>query len=248
MARQKSDWWFDFFPAFRPVLGNIAKKTTNSEVNYIIRKLGLKAGMKFLDCPCGIGRISIPLAKIGIRVTGVDIMGDYLDEVAVKAEKLKIPISLFEGDMRKVEFDSAFDAVGNIMTSFGYFARESDNFLVIKKMYNALKPGGFALIHTINRDWIIKNFVIHDWIDVGNVKVLQSHEIDYKSSILISRWRFIKDNSDREFEIRLRIYSFHELYDMMTMAGFKNIQGFGSTNDDPIGSNHRMMFVIGEKR
>ncbi len=63
MATQKSDWWFDFFPAFRPILAGMPAKVTNSEVAFIIRKLGLKPGMSFLDCPCGIGRISIPLAK-----------------------------------------------------------------------------------------------------------------------------------------------------------------------------------------
>jgi len=248
MARQKSDWWFDFFPAFRPVFDGIQGKVTNSEVAFIIRKLGLKAGMKFLDCPCGIGRISIPLARKGIRVAGVDIIGEYLDEVAVKARRQKLPITLIESDMRRIDFESEYDAAGNICTSFGYFARESDNLLVLKKLYKALKPEGKILIQTINRDWLIKNFTPRDWSEIDNIKIFQSRVIDYQSSVLVGRWRFLKNGEDREFEVKLRLYSYHELYNMMVMAGFKNIQGFGSTKDDPIGSNNRMMFVVGEKR
>jgi ubiquinone/menaquinone biosynthesis C-methylase UbiE len=247
MNKQKSDWWFDFFPVFRPILGKVSIKATNSEVAFIIRRLGLKSGMRFLDCPCGIGRISIPLAKTGIKVTGVDIIGEYLDEVALKAEKRKLPITLIESDMRRIDFESEFDAAANMLTSFGYFKRESDNLLVIKKLYKALKPGGKTLIHTINRDWLIKYFTSRDWNDIGGIRVFQSREIDYQTSIMNSRWRFLKDGKEREFDIQFRIYSYHELYNMMATVGFENIQGYGSTNDDPIGSNSRMMFLIGEK-
>jgi ubiquinone/menaquinone biosynthesis C-methylase UbiE len=248
MARQKSDWWFDFFPMFRPVLGNISSKVTNNETAFIVRQLGLKSGMKFLDCPCGIGRISIPLARRGVRVTGVDIIGEYLDEVSLKAEKLRLPIKVIESDMRRIDFDGEFDAAASMQTSLGYFQRESDNLLVIKKLYKAARPGGKVLIHTINRDWLIKNFIPRDWTDIKGIRISQSREIDFRASILIARWRFMKDAEEREFVINLRIYSYHELLGMMESAGFKNIIGYGSTKDDPIGSNFRMMFVIGEKR
>jgi SAM-dependent methyltransferase len=204
--------------------------------------------MKFLDCPCGLGRISIPLAKKGIRVTGVDIIGEYLDEVSIKSEKRKLPITLVESDMRRIDFESEFHAAANMLTSFGYFNRESDNLLVIKKLYKALKPGGKALIHVINRDWLIKHFTPNDWQDVSGIRVFQSREIDYKSSIMISQWRFLKEGREREFDIQLRIYSYHELFSMMTSVGFKNIEGYGSSDCDPIGSKSRMMFIIGEKR
>jgi cyclopropane fatty-acyl-phospholipid synthase-like methyltransferase len=54
MSRKDSGWWDDFFPTFRPVFDIIPVKNTNAQVRFIIRKLGLKPGMQFLDCPCGI--------------------------------------------------------------------------------------------------------------------------------------------------------------------------------------------------
>lgn len=70
MHKKDSGWWDDFFPAFRPFFDIVPQKVTSAQVRYIIKKLVLKPGMKFLDCCCGIGRVAIPLAKKGIKVTG----------------------------------------------------------------------------------------------------------------------------------------------------------------------------------
>ncbi len=72
----------------------------------------------------------------------MDIIGEYLDELEVKSKRLKLPVNIRECDMRRIDFQNEFDAAGNISTSFGYFARESDNMLVMRKLYKALKPGG----------------------------------------------------------------------------------------------------------
>ena len=85
--KKNKGWRDEFYAAFRPVFGKIPQKTTNTEVRFIIDKMNLKAGSKFLDCQCGIGRIALPLAKAGIKVTGVDITKSYLSELSGKAKK-----------------------------------------------------------------------------------------------------------------------------------------------------------------
>jgi len=94
VVKNNSEWWHDFFPAFRSIFGTVQPKTTNAEVRYLIKKLNLKPGKKFLDCPCGIGRIALPLARKGIRVTGVDIIPSYLDEVESKARRRGLKLDL----------------------------------------------------------------------------------------------------------------------------------------------------------
>jgi cyclopropane fatty-acyl-phospholipid synthase-like methyltransferase len=247
MATKTKDWWVDFFPEFRPLFGIVPGKVTNREVAYIIRKLGLKAGMSFLDCPCGIGRISIPLARKGIKVTGVDITGSYLAELSQKSKKLGLPISTVHADMRKISFDSKFDAAGNVWTSFGYFEKESDNLMVLKKLYTALKPGGKLLLHLMNRDWVVKNFTPCDMVELKGMKIIDNRHFDFKTSISISQWHFIKDGNERVFESRIRMYAWHELHDMMPRAGFSDVQGFGSMDNAPIDSNSRMLYIMATK-
>ena len=247
MSNRDSGWWDDFFPEFRPFFGMVSQKATNRHVRYIIEKLNLKPGRKFLDCPCGIGRIGLPLAKKGIRVTGVDITQSYLDEFGAKAKRRGLKVDLYHADMRRINFDSEFDAAGNLWTSFGFFEKESHNVLAIKKMYRALKPGGKFMLHVINRDWIMLNYQARGWQEAGGVKSVEERHFDYSTSINHGTWCIIKNGQERTFDVSIRMYSFHELIAMFKAIGFTEIEGFGSEKDEPISRERQMMYVIGTK-
>ncbi len=245
--KKDKGWWDEFFPAFRPLFGRVPQKVTNAEVRFILDNMNLKAGSKFLDCPCGIGRIALPLAKAGIKVTGVDITESYLAELSGKAKKRGLKMDLHHGDMRRIEFDSEFNAGGNLWTSFGYFEKESDNLLVLRKMYKALKPGGKFLLHVINRDWIIANFSASYWCEIGNAKVLEQRGFDYARSISTSTWTVIRGGEESIHNTTIRMYSYHELIAMLEKVGFVDIEGFGSVKQELISSAHRMMFIFGTR-
>ena len=253
MAGKDSGWWDDFFPIFRPIFVLISAQTTNTQARYIMKKLGLSRGKSFLDCPCGIGRIALPLARKGIRVTGVDITQSYLDEFTAKARRGRLRVEAVRRDMRRITFNSRFDAAGNLWTSFGYFAEESDNLLVLKKIFRALKPGGKFMLHVINRDWIMANYESTGWYEVpaprgrGTVKVAEKRRFDYRRSVNHAVWHFLHDGMEKVFEMDLRMYSFHELAGMLESVGFIDIEGYGSTDDDPISREKMMMFIIGTK-
>lgn len=247
MPKKDAGWWDDFFPEFRPFFGLVSQKATNRHIRYLIDKLSLKPGKKFLDCPCGIGRIGLPLAKKGIRVTGVDITQSYLDEFGTKAKRRGLKVDLYRADMRRINFDSEFDAAGNLWTSFGFFDKESDNVLAIKKMYRALIPGGKFMLHVINRDWIMANYQTRGWQEAAGVKSIEERHFDYSTSINHGTWHIIKGGKEKSFYVPIRMYSFHELIAMFKSMGFINIEGYGSEKDDPISRERQMMYVIGTK-
>jgi len=207
----------------------------------------LNKGSRFLDCPCGIGRISVPLARKGIRVTGVDVTRAYLDELAEAARRRKLPIKVVHSDMRRITFDREFDAAGNIWTSFGYFDKESDNQFVLNRFFRALKPGGKFMLHVTNRDWIIRNYTTVGLQEIDGIRVIDKRQFDSARSINVSEWIFLKNGHENTIRMDLRLYSFHEVIAMMRKAGFADIEGFGSAKDDPIDFNCRMMFVIGTR-
>jgi len=242
-----SGWWDEFFPEFRPFFGLVSRKATNNQIRYIIKKLDLKPGLKFLDCPCGYGRVSMPMAKMGIKVTGVDITQIYIDEFARDAKRAGVKVNLLRADMRRINFDSEFDAAGNLWTSFGYFEKESDHLLVLKKMYKALKPGGKFMLHVINRDWIMANYQESGWQEIKGVKSFEKRHFDFRTSTNWGTWHFIKDGVEKRFEVGIRMYSFHEIIALMEKAGFADIEGYGSTKEEPISRDRMMMFITGTK-
>jgi len=246
MAR-KTEWWHQFFTSFRPVFDGIPVRSNNAIARFIIKKLGLKPGQNLLDCPCGIGRIAFPLARKGIRVTGVDFMPEYIDEMTLKARKKKLKIDGVCEDMRRIKFKNQFDGGANIWTSIGFFDKDSDNLLVIKKMFRALKPGGKFMASVTNRDYVISHFTPHNWFDTGRIKVLQEATFDYSTSRLNAVWNFIRDGKETPHEMLVRIYSFHELVAMFRTAGFVNIEGFGSIKEEPITYNTPMIYIVGTK-
>jgi len=246
-SNKDSGWWDDFFPAFRPVFDVVSRKVTANHVRYVIKKLNLKPGGKFLDTACGIGRIGLPLAKRGIRVTGFDITQSYLDEFDAKARRMGLTVDLHRADMRRINFDSEFDAAGNLWTSFGYFDKESDNRLALKKMYRTLKPGGRFMLHLMNRDWFVAKCESTELFEVKGTLIGQVRKFDYNRSVINSTWYVINDGEKRTFPMSLRLYSYHELIAMFKSVGFVEIEGHGSVKDDPITRDRGMMFIIGRR-
>ena len=63
---------------------------------YLCKRLPFMAG-PVLDLCCGSGRLTIPVAKLGMDVTGVDLSGDMLaqleENLNVKNKRLKKPDS-----------------------------------------------------------------------------------------------------------------------------------------------------------
>lgn len=240
-------WYQAIFEDSRPFFDLVPQKTTNNQVRYLIKKLRLKPGMSFLDCPCGIGRVSLPLAKKGIRVVGSDLCGEYLDELKFKARKARVQIETVLSDMRKIDFKNRFDTAGHLWTSFGYFESERQNLLVLKKMYQALKPGGRFCLHTVNRDWILAYYTDTEWQDLGSTLFTLRRKFDFATSTNRAVWTFYRDGNPSVHQVNVRMYSYHELIAMFKQVGFVNIEGFGSTDDAPISQHTMMMWIFGVK-
>jgi cyclopropane fatty-acyl-phospholipid synthase-like methyltransferase len=244
---KKPEWWQDVFGSFRPVFDSISVRQSNSQARYLIEKLRLKPGQRFLDCPCGIGRIALPLAKRGIKVTGVDITPSYLDELSAVARRRSLKLDLLCDDMRRIKFRNRFDAAANLQTSIGYFAKDADDKLILRRMFDALKPGGRFMLQTVNRDWILAHWQGNDWAEFGDMTLLQRRRFDHRTSKMHALWRFINHGEARSYDITLRLYSYHELARMLEAVGFVNVEGFGSMKDEPINRDTRDMWVVSVK-
>ena len=91
--------------------GKIADQT-EAEGEAFVARLNLTADMRVLDVGCGTGNQSIPAARIGAQVTGVDLAPNLLEQAREKARKEKLAIEFLEGDAEDLTFgDGEFDVV-----------------------------------------------------------------------------------------------------------------------------------------
>jgi len=118
--------------------GEIAKLNSHGAEDFIGR-LHLKPGTKVLDVACGTGNQSIPAARAGAEVIGLDIATNLLEQARKRAADEKLKIEFVEGDAEKLPYDAArFDVV---VSMFGaMFAPRPE--VVASELLRVCRPGG----------------------------------------------------------------------------------------------------------
>ncbi len=241
-----SEWWQSFFDEYflRCAFPRIKRSSTMRDVRFIQKVLAPKKGARILDVCCGVGRHAIELAKSGYRVTGVDVTGRYLEVAAARARRRGVKLALERRDMRRLGYRSEFDAALLMWTSFGYFENEKDNMKSLRAIHKALRPGGKFIIDLINRDWLIRNFQEYGWMEAGKGFVLERRQFDPARSRMHSDWVYVGKNEVERKEIDLRVYSLHELVEMLGQAGFGVVAMFGDKDNVMPTPEHRMLSLL----
>jgi SAM-dependent methyltransferase len=83
-------------------------------------EMACEQGGRVFDLACGSGRLTVPLAKAGLHVTGGDISADMLQHARRYAEAQAIELDLVQLDMRDFDlngrtFDTIIVAINSIL-------------------------------------------------------------------------------------------------------------------------------------
>ena len=138
--------------------GQIAKYT-EAEAAHFIERLHIRPGADLLDVACGTGNLSIPAARQGAHVTGVDIATNLLEQARARASSEGLKSEFCEGDAEKLPFpDAKFDVV---VSMFGaMFAPRPA--LVVAELVRVCRPAGFiAMANWTPTGFVGKNFAIN---------------------------------------------------------------------------------------
>ncbi len=82
------------------------------EAEAFVQRRTLRREQSVLDAACGSGNVTIPAARSGARVRGIDVAPSLLDIAARRAEKEGVPVTLDEGNVEELPYaDGCFDVV-----------------------------------------------------------------------------------------------------------------------------------------
>lgn len=125
----------------------VVAKTISGSGEAFINRLKISAGTRLLDVACGTGNLSIPAARLGTVVTGVDIAANLLVQARDRAAAEGLSITFDEGDAEALPYaDASFDTV---VSMFGaMFAPRPE--LVASELARVLKPGGLLAMANWN--------------------------------------------------------------------------------------------------
>jgi ubiquinone/menaquinone biosynthesis C-methylase UbiE len=105
----------------------------------VVERAGVEPGMELLDVACGAGNATIPAAREGARVTGLDFSPDLLAIARERAADAMVEVDWVEGDAQALPFDDAsFDRV---ISTFGHMFAP-DHQRTAAEMRRVCRPGG----------------------------------------------------------------------------------------------------------
>jgi SAM-dependent methyltransferase len=107
-ARLKTTWMSGDY-------GHFAKYLEPGALEFLAR-LAVASGTRMLDVACGAGQIAIPAARAGVRVTGIDIASNLIEQARERARAEGVEVSFDEGDAEMLPYeDAAFDLVVSLI-------------------------------------------------------------------------------------------------------------------------------------
>ncbi|MFL5886778.1 MAG: class I SAM-dependent methyltransferase [Thermoleophilaceae bacterium] len=178
------------------------------------RRAGCSLGATILDAGCGAGRHTLPLARAGYRVVGLDRSASLL-RAAPKERRSRYVLGSYDA----VPFpDAMFDAVLLLGTALGYSGDSADR-EALAELRRVLVPGGRLVIDTLHRDEIGAGLPDHEERELPTGDTLCfEREFDRFDSILHESQRL---NGGPLTDYEVRVYGCRELALMVENAGFE---------------------------
>jgi SAM-dependent methyltransferase len=127
------------------------------------RALAAEVGGPILELGCGTGRLTIPLARDGFEVVGVDLSADMLarlgERLASAGAAARERVQLRQGDFRDLRVDRTFPLVLCPFNTFMhlYSRQDVERFLATVKAH--LAPGGLFAFDVMHPDlrWLSRD-------------------------------------------------------------------------------------------
>jgi SAM-dependent methyltransferase len=244
-------WWEVFFDDdYLRTVRPPTREQIGTQCDFIEKRLGLKPGASVLDVGCGLGLHVIELTARGYTSVGVDLSLAMLARAAEEAQARGVRINFLHADMRDLTFEASFDAVTCLGTSLGYFDDET-NRKVLERLLRALKPGGVLLLDVVNRDHVIRSQPNLIWFEGDGCVCMEESEFNYFTSRLhIKRTVILDIGRQLEHEYSLRLYSLHEIGQLMNTSGFRvsEVSGRSALPGVFFGQESPNLMIVAQRR
>lgn len=113
--------------------------------------LARETGGPVLEIACGTGRVSIPIARLGFAVTGVDIVGGML--AMARGKSVGLATRWVEGDARSFGLGERFRLIFITGNAWQAFLTRPDQEAVLERVRAHLHPDGLFAFETRNPRW-----------------------------------------------------------------------------------------------
>lgn len=227
--------------------------TDMSDLKFYTKWLSQRNNSKILELCCGTGRLTIPLAKAKLNITGVDITESMLLEARKKAKEAELDIEFIIGDMRSFQLDKKFDVIFIPFNSIHHLYSNSDLFNTLESVKHNLKENGIFMFDCFNPNM---QFISENGThlrEISNYRTKDGREVrikeimTYESDSQINRidWHYdINGKFDSVQNLDMRMYFPQELDAYLKWSGFRISHKFGSFQEEKFTKNSDKQIFI----
>ncbi len=247
-----SPWYYEMFDfigeEYFSVLNKEKMRKAKKELHILTSILNLQPGQHILDLCCGVGRHTIPLAKAGMHMIGLDASAKLLEIARRSAVVAGLEPEFCQGDMREIPYTNRFEVVLNLWNSFGYLEHDIEHLKVCHAVADALQKGGKFCLDILNRDWVVRNFQPgEEYREIGEVVEINHYQFNSAQGRDVINTTYIVNGVERKFTHSCRLYTLQEISMLLQQAGLTVVQAYGGYDLRPVSVEAKQLLIIAEK-
>ena len=217
--------------------------------------LARRYGGPILELACGTGRVTVPLAREGFTVTGLDVSKPMLERARAKARKAGVTIDWQEADCRSFRLGRLY---GLVLFPFNSIAHLHD-IESIQKCFECVRghlaPSGRFVIDIFNPrlDILMRDaserYPVAEYEDpdgAGTVVITENNVYDRATQVNRIKWydRVGEDREETIRELNMRIFYPQELDGLLHMNGFVLEHKYGDVDLQPFVSESLRQITV----
>lgn len=105
-----------------------------------------------LEVACGTGRITLPIARAGVDITGLDVMPSMLDLARQKSQAEGLDVTWLEQDCRAIRSEKQFVLIFSATNAMQHLHDLDSINAFLRSARSALAPGGTLILDVFNPD------------------------------------------------------------------------------------------------
>ncbi|MBS2037709.1 class I SAM-dependent methyltransferase [bacterium] len=190
-----------------------------------------RAGGTVLELACGTGRLTIPIARAGVEIVGLDRSPGMLNRAREKAPDL----TWISGDARVFDLGRRFALILMPFNSMQHLHDYQDVLKLLARVRAHLQPGGRFIFDLFNPNVALlarDPGEIRQAFDGSEFEVLESSFYDDASQCVHTTWRF----PSAVEQLVLRCYFPQEMSGLLDRAGFEVLMKYGDFDRTPFAS------------
>jgi SAM-dependent methyltransferase len=123
----------------------------DAEIPFFRRHASRAAG-PVLEIACGTGRLTLPIARDGVDITGLDVSRPMLEQARRKSAAANLPVAWVEQDCRELHLERTFALIFSATNAMQHLLDFASVGAFLRSAARALQPGGQLIIDVFNPD------------------------------------------------------------------------------------------------